>query len=180
MVDPCCVGVVSIRFRLRLDDADLDVVAHALEKDLSLEGDHLALLGCFEGSDQGLVVVRYLLVVEELPEGGVRLPFYADPADVDQQLGALLVEPVLLSLRGAGRQEFEKNKYAGRVCIYMCVRECLCVCNVDLLQQVRARLSIHFYSNINAVQYARAMPADTLRYVRRIPITRIPIEKYCS
>lgn len=77
------------------DDADLDLVGHTLEEELSLVRDHFAFLGRLEGPHQRLVVVGNLVVVEEFPKGRVGFALDPDPEDVDQQPVALLVEPVL-------------------------------------------------------------------------------------
>jgi len=76
------------------DNADLDLVGHALEEELSLVGDQFAFLGRLEGPHQRLVVIGNLVVVEELSKGRVGFALDPDPKNVDEQTVALLVEPV--------------------------------------------------------------------------------------
>ncbi len=81
--------------RLFANDADLDLIAHALEEELPLEGNHFAFFGRLERANQCLVIIGNLVVVEELSKRCVGFALDPDPANVDQQLGALLIESAL-------------------------------------------------------------------------------------
>ena len=59
--------------RLLANDADLDLIAHALEEELSLKGNHFAFLGRLERANQCLVIIGNLVVVEELSKRCVGL-----------------------------------------------------------------------------------------------------------
>ena len=78
-----------------LHNTNLDLVANALEQKLPLKGDHFAFLGCLERPDQCLVVIRNVVVVEELSKCRVWLAFYPDAPDIHQQLGTLFVQTAL-------------------------------------------------------------------------------------
>ena len=92
-----CVSLCSVVLfsHFLFDNANLDLVTHSLEQELSLEVDHFSFLGRLEGPHQCLVIIGHGLVVKEFSKGRVGFSINPDPTDIDQELGAFLVETVL-------------------------------------------------------------------------------------